>query len=147
LYLQGAALRLRALLASAAGRPHCLALGALTPRVLFPENPERRWRLLVASDATALSPHGCAAASCTATALRCICDTCASNVTACFAAEVDAATPVDAGLALQLRLLSGDHAGTTVPLLLTQHLSGALESSAYAYSVQPTNAAPVCRRA
>ena len=126
-YLHGAALRLRALLASAAGRPHCcIALGALTQRVLFPDNPARRWRLLVASDATTLSVHGCAAASSAATAQLCICDTCASNVTARFAAEVEASTPVvGTGLALQLRVLSGEHTGTSVPLLLTQHLSSA----------------------
>jgi hypothetical protein len=125
-YLEGTALRLRALLASAAGRGgRCVGLSALSRRVLFPGDPARSWHVLVACAATTVMLHSaCAVTGNTAgAALPCGCDTCLSGDTECFVGEVTAATPHCAGVALRLRL-SGRYIGREVPVVLTHHLSG-----------------------
>ena len=126
-YLEGAALRLRALLASAAGRGRrCVALSALSRRVLFPGDPARSWHVFVAGAGTTALPHrACDAAACASSAApECGCNTCLRGDTECFAGEVIAATPHCAGVSLRLRL-SGRHAEREVALILTHHLSGA----------------------
>jgi hypothetical protein len=122
-HLGDAALRLRAPLAAAAGRAGCcVALSALSRRVLFPDDPGRRWRVLVAAAATTVTPHGCSAHA--APSALCGCDSCLRGDTACYTAEVAAAEPHSSGVALRLRL-----AGRLVTLLLTHHLSGACSNA------------------
>ena len=124
-FLDKDALGLRTPLLSAAGRGYCIVLSALTPRTLFPEQPDRCWPVLVSSASTALSLHGCSAPGPTA-AVLCACDTCLREDTLSLYAEVMEQELSDAGLAIRVRICSrcGVHADKEVPLLLAHYLSG-----------------------
>ena len=125
-FLDKEALRWRLPLLSAAGRGSCIVLSALTPRTLFPEQPDRRWPVLVASASTALSLHTCSSAPAPAAGMLCACDTCLRGDTLSVHAEVMEQELSDAGLAIRVRICSSScvHAGKELPLLLAHFLSG-----------------------
>jgi hypothetical protein len=124
-FLDKDALRWRVALSSAAGRRCCVVLSGLTPRTLFPEQPERCWPVLVASASTKLSLHGCALPPAAAAGALCACDTCLRGDTVSMHAEVLEQELSDDGIAIRVRVGPGScHAGREVPLLLAHHLSG-----------------------
>ena len=131
-FLDNDALRWRTPLLSAAGRGSCIVLSALTPRTLFPEQPDRRWPVLVASASTALSSHGCSLTPAASAGVLCTCDTCLREDTLSVHAEVMEQELSDVGLAFRVRICAGSccHAGKEVPLLLAHYLSGMMCSCA-----------------
>ena len=101
-------------------------LSSLTPRILFPEHPERCWPVLVASATTTLALHGCSSLLAGAAGALCTCDTCLRGDTSSMHAEVMESEHAEAGIAVQVRIGPGScHIGREVPLLLSRHLSGA----------------------
>ena len=126
MFLDKEALRWRTPLLSAAGRGSCIVLSALTPRTLFPEQPDRNWPVLVASASTALTLHGCSVVLAPSSAVLCACDTCLRGDTLSLNAEVMEQDLSDAGLAIRIRICSRScfHADKEVPLLLAHYLSG-----------------------
>lgn len=124
-FLDKSALRWRVALNSAACRGCCVVLSGLTPRTLFPEQPERCWPVLVASTSTMLALHGCALPPAAAAGALCTCDTCLRGDTVSMHAEVLEQELSDDGIAVLVRVgLGSCHAGREVPLLLAHHLSG-----------------------
>jgi hypothetical protein len=122
-YLDGAALATRPLLASAAGARACIALTGLKRKRLFPSDPQRATRVLVASSAVPggeCASHHSSDGSDGGTA-PCGCAPCVAGMTACMHAEVLGCAPAYHGAALSLRAVGGGGAPTEVTLLLAPH--------------------------